>query len=124
MQEAFLHSLWKYKKLDTRQLKTTGGESVQILNTGFHNETESGPDFFKAELVINGQHWVGNLEIHIISSDWYTHKHEVDSAYDNVILHVVWEEDVSIFRKDETLIPCLELKNYISTEQVSACDSC
>jgi hypothetical protein len=123
MQEAFLHSVWKYKKLDTSQLKTTRGESIQILNTGFHNETESGPDFFKAEIVIDGQHWVGNLEIHIISSDWYTHKHEVDSAYDNVILHVVWEEDVSIFRKDETLIPCLELKHYISTEQVSACDS-
>jgi hypothetical protein len=120
MQEAFLHSVWKYKRLDFSQLKTTRGETLHILNTGFHNETESGPDFFKAEVIIDGQHWVGNLEIHIFSSDWYAHKHEVDSAYDNVILHVVWEEDVSIFRKDETAIPCLELKSYISEEQVLA----
>jgi hypothetical protein len=120
MQEAFLHSLWKYKKLKTNQLSTTHGETLQILKTGLHNETESGPDFFNAEVVIDGQHWVGNLEIHIKSSDWYAHHHETDPAYDNVILHVVWEDDVSIFRKDETEIPCLELKSYISPSQLKA----
>lgn len=120
MQEAFLHSLWKYKKLNMTQLQTTRGEELQILHTGHHNETESGPDFFKAEVVIDGQHWAGNLEIHLKSSDWYVHHHETDPAYDNLILHVVWEDDVSIFRKDETEIPCLELKNYVSTSQLAA----
>lgn len=120
MQEAFLHSLWKYKKLNVNQLKTTHGEELQILHTGHHNETESGPDFFKAELLIDGQHWVGNLEIHLRSSDWYAHHHETDPAYDNVILHVVWEDDMSIFRKDETEIPCLELKSYIAQPQLKA----
>ncbi|MBZ9779411.1 DUF2851 family protein [Psychroflexus sp. CAK8W] len=120
MQEAFLHSLWKYKKLNLSQLKTTTGEELQVLNTGLHNETESGPDFFKAEIIIAGQHWVGNLEIHLKSSDWYAHHHEIDPAYDNVILHVVWEDDVSIFRKDNTEIPCLELKHYVSEQQLQA----
>ncbi|NEV93918.1 DUF2851 family protein [Psychroflexus sp. YR1-1] len=120
MQEAFLHSLWKYKKLNMTQLKTTRGEELQILHTGLHNETESGPDFFKAEIQLDGQHWVGNLEIHLRSSDWYAHHHETDPAYDNVILHVVWEDDMSVFRKDETEIPCLELKHYISHSQLEA----
>ncbi|SDG71647.1 DUF2851 family protein [Psychroflexus sediminis] len=120
MQEAFLHSLWKYKKLNLNQLQTTRGEELQILQTGLHNETESGPDFFKAEINLGGQHWVGNLEIHLRSSDWYAHHHETDPAYDNVILHVVWEDDMSIFRKDETEIPCLELKSYISNSQLQA----
>lgn len=120
MQEAFLHSLWKYKKLNMNQLKTTRGEELQILQTGLHNETESGPDFFKAEIHLDGQHWVGNLEIHLRSSDWYAHHHETDPAYDNVILHVVWEDDMSIFRKNETEIPCLELKSYVSKSQLEA----
>lgn len=120
MQEAFLHSLWKYKKLNMTQLKTTRGEELQILHTGLHNQTESGPDFFKAEVVIDKQHWAGNLEIHLKSSDWYAHHHETDPAYDNVILHVVWEDDMSIFRKDETEIPCLELKPYVSKSQIEA----
>lgn len=120
MQEAFLHSLWKHKKIDFRDLKTSQNESLKILKTGIHNETESGPDFFNAEVIINGQRWAGNLEIHIKSSDWYAHQHEIDPAYDNVILHVVWEDDVPVFRKDETQISCLELKHYISKEQLKA----
>ncbi|WP_026302637.1 DUF2851 family protein [Psychroflexus tropicus] len=118
MKEAFLHSLWKYRRLSVNSLKTTKEEDIEILNTGLHNETESGPDFFKAELIIDGQHWVGNLEIHLKSSDWYAHHHENDPAYDNVILHVVWEDDASIFRKDESEIPCLELQNYVTASQL------
>lgn len=120
MQEAFLHSLWKYKKLNFNQLTTTQGEQLQILQTGQHNETESGPDFFKAEIILKGQHWAGNLEMHVHSSDWYAHHHETDPAYDNVILHVVWEDDMSVIRKDESEIPCLELKSYVTESQLKA----
>ena len=76
----------------------------------------AGPDFFNARLAIDNQAWAGNVEIHINSSDWYAHHHEQDNNYDTVILHVVWEDDVSIFRKDGSLIPTLELKNYVSQE--------
>ena len=73
----------------------------------------SGPDFFNAQLSIGTQMWAGNVEIHVKSSDWYVHHHETDAAYDSVILHVVWEHNMDIFRKDNHAIPTLELKNYV-----------
>ncbi|WP_347924644.1 DUF2851 family protein [Pontimicrobium sp. SW4] len=113
MREDFLHYIWKYKKFETLQLQTTGGEAISITNIGAHNHN-SGPDFFNALLVIGKQLWAGNVEIHIKSSDWYVHNHENDKNYDNVILHVVWEHDIEIFRKDKTEIPTLQLKTYVS----------
>ncbi len=58
-------------------------------------------------------HWAGNVEIHVKSSDWYLHNHHTDSAYDNVILHVVWDYDVDVYRKNNTEIPVLQLKDYV-----------
>ncbi|WP_299780136.1 DUF2851 family protein [uncultured Formosa sp.] len=113
MQEDFLHYLWKYKKFDTSKLRTVLDETIQLLHVGQHN-FNSGPDFFNAQLKIDNQLWAGNVEIHIKSSDWYVHHHEIDPAYDNVILHVVWEHDVDIFRKDNSAIPTLELKYSVS----------
>jgi len=115
MQEDFLHYLWKHKKITTTNLKTTKGEKIVINNVGEHNHN-AGPDFFNAQLKIENQLWAGNLEIHIKSSDWYLHNHEIDSNYDNVIIHVVWEHDTEIFRKDNTEIPTLELKHYVTQE--------
>jgi hypothetical protein len=119
MKEDFLHYLWKHKKIITKNLKTTTGELVTIKNVGKHNHN-TGPDFFNAQLEIGKQLWAGNLEIHIKSSDWYLHNHETDSNYDNVILHVVWEHDTEIFRKDNTQIPTLELKHYIAPEALNS----
>jgi hypothetical protein len=112
MQEDFLHYIWQYKKLDVLRLKTTDHELLDIVSVGHHN-LNSGPDFFNAQLKINKQLWAGNVEIHIKSSDWYIHNHEQDVAYDNVILHVVWEHDLDVFRKDNSQIPTLELCNYV-----------
>ncbi|PIA82273.1 hypothetical protein BFR04_10960 [Gaetbulibacter sp. 4G1] len=113
MQEDFLHYTWKHKKIDVTNLKTTNDEVITILSVGQHN-LNAGPDFFNAQLKIDNQLWVGNLEVHIKSSDWFLHNHEQDKAYDNVILHVVWEHDTNVYRKDNTTIPTLELKEYIS----------
>ncbi|WP_055435179.1 DUF2851 family protein [Lacinutrix algicola] len=118
MQEDFLHYLWKHKKITTTNLKTTKGEKIVINNVGEHNHN-AGPDFFNAQLKIENQLWAGNLEIHIKSSDWYLHNHEIDSNYDNVIIHVVWEHDTEIFRKDNTEIPTLELKHYVTPEALN-----
>lgn len=112
MQEDFLHYIWKLKKINTTNLKTTNNEVLDIVSVGQHN-LNSGPDFFNAQLKINNQLWAGNIEIHVKSSDWFVHNHEMDSAYDNVILHVVWEHDTEVFRKDNTQIPTVELKNRI-----------
>ena len=116
MTEDFLHYLWKFKKFKFSDLKTTTNESLTLQHTGWHNQNCSGPDFFDARLIIAGQKWAGTLEIHLSSSDWYVHNHENDPAYDNVILHVVWEHDVDIFRKVNTVIPTLQLKEYVTKD--------
>ncbi len=113
--EDFLHYLWKHKYLSLNQLQTTEGLEVTILNPGEHN-LNSGPDFFNAKLIIGGQTWAGNIEIHLKSSDWYIHHHEEDTAYDNVILHVVWQHDTEIYRATNNTIPALEIKNYVDSQ--------
>ncbi len=115
MKEDFLHYLWRYKKFDVLNLKTTIGETVQIISSGSYLEL-AGPDFFNAQLVLGNQKWAGNVEIHIKSSDWYVHNHEKDNAYQNVILHVVWEHDTIIFREDNSEIPTIELRDFVSAE--------
>ena len=115
MKEDFLHYLWKFKKFDGLNLKSVQGEEITIIKTGDYLEL-SGPDFFNAHIEIGNQKWAGNVEIHLKSSDWYLHNHEKDAAYKNVILHVVWENDTAIFREDNTEIPVLVLKDYVSKE--------
>lgn len=112
MQEDFLHHIWKFQKFSKTALNSEEGEPIEIAHQGTHN-FHSGPDFFNAQIKIGNQLWVGNLEIHLKSSDWYAHHHELDKAYDNVILHVVWEHDVAVYRKDNTAIPILVLKNRV-----------
>jgi len=119
MQEDFLHYLWKFKKFDHKDIKTTSNLSLSIIGYGEHN-LNSGPDFFNAKIKIGEQIWAGNVEIHIKASDWYVHRHEKDPAYDNVILHVVWEEDIEIFRKDNSRIPTLELKQLVDPIAITA----
>jgi len=92
---------------------TFNGETIQIYKAGDHNEN-SGPDFFNAKILIDNQIWAGNIEIHIKSSDWYLHQHEKDSNYDNVILHVVWQHDIDIYRENNAVIPTLELQGFTS----------
>lgn len=121
MQEDFLHYIWQHKKFNTLQLATTQNESLIIESVGTHNQN-TGPDFFNAKLIIEEQLWAGNVEIHVNASDWYVHNHENDVNYDNVILHVVWEHDTDIYRKDQTVIPTLELKQYISKEALLSFD--
>ncbi len=118
MKEDFLHYLWKFKKFDSLNLKTFNGEDITIINVGNYLEL-AGPDFFNAQLVVGNQKWAGNVEIHLKSSDWYVHHHERDEAYENVILHVVWEHDTEIFRSNNSEIPVLVLKNYVDTATVA-----
>ncbi|MFT7252020.1 MAG: hypothetical protein ACI9FW_001776 [Flavobacterium sp.] len=118
MKEDFLHYIWQNKKFDFSNLKTTQGESLILVNTGNYLQLE-GPDFFNAQLIIDNQKWAGNVEIHIKSSDWYLHNHEQDTNYDSVILHVVWEHDSDIYRKNNSTIPVLELKMLVSQEEIS-----
>ncbi len=115
MREDFLSYVWKFRKFDFLNAETSDGEKLEVLSPGSAN-LNSGPDFFNSQLRIGSQLWAGNVEIHIKSSDWYFHNHETDQAYDNVILHVVWEDDADIFRKDNSRIPTLCLQKYTSSK--------
>ena len=112
MKEEFLHYVWQYKLFSSNNLLGTKKESITVTKSGTLN-TNSGPDFLNAHLLIDGQKWVGNVEIHLKSSDWYQHHHEDDINYDAVILHVVFEDDVEVFMKNNKALPTLVLKNKI-----------
>ena len=98
---------------------TSDQSKLDIINIGKHNTEASGPDFFNAQIELGNEKWAGNVEMHLKSSDWYVHKHEQDPAYDNVILHVVWEYDVDVFRKDGSTIPTLEIADYTDKDQLN-----
>ncbi|NJB35934.1 DUF2851 family protein [Croceivirga sp. JEA036] len=115
MREDLLHFIWKNNKLRGKSLATEKGQPIEVYQSGTLN-LFAGPDFFNAKLNIGGQVWAGNVEMHIKSSDWYIHGHEADLRYNNVILHVVWENDVEVFRKDGSSIPVLELKTIVDKE--------
>ncbi len=112
MKESFLHYVWRYRHYRSRALKTFCGDSIVVLQSGMPNHN-AGPDFLCGQLRIGDQLWAGNIEIHLKSSDWYAHNHEKDPAYQNVILHVVWEHDMEVFRSDDTSIPVLCLSDYV-----------
>ncbi len=115
MKEDLLHYLWMHRLFFADGLRTSNNEEIQVISTGIHNHN-SGPDFFNAQVRIGGQLWAGNVEVHLKSSDWYVHNHENDSNYDNVILHVVWENDVVVYNSENAEIPTLELQDYVSKE--------
>lgn len=117
MQEAFLHYIWQTQRFLTTNLKTTDGEEIRVFKKGFLN-TNAGPDFTNARLQIGDVEWAGNVEVHVNAAEWYAHKHQQDEAYENVILHVVWQHDRDVFRTDGSKIPVLELVNIVSEKLV------
>ena len=119
MREDFLYHIWKFQKFNSEDLRTSEKDQLKIVNPGFQNEL-SGPDFFNAKIQIGEQLWAGNVEMHIKSSDWYFHQHETDPNYDNVILHVVWDHDVDIFRKNGSKVPTLVLKDRVESNILQA----
>lgn len=118
MQEDYLHYLWKYKLLDLSDVYTVNNAKIEVLDWGMHN-LNSGPDFFNAKVKIGNTLWVGNIEMHLKSSDWNAHKHYNDKAYDNVILHVVYEHDKAILTNNNREIETIELKDVLNYTKYS-----
>ena len=112
MTEEYLHFIWGRKRIVAPEFFTHLNEPLIIRNAGLHNTLMAGPDFSHARLVIDGLEWHGAVEIHVKSSDWYRHKHHTDEAYNNVILHVVYEHDKEVIQNGRN-IPTLELKPFI-----------
>ncbi len=97
------------KLYDMQQLRTTNGEIVTVLKPGEHN-SDSGPDFLNAKIRIGNTTWAGNIEIHVQSNEWNQHKHQHDAAYENVILHVVYENNAEVKTKKGSILPAMEVK--------------
>lgn len=107
MNEKLLHFIWQYQIFNSIALTTTQFDRLTILNPGKWNHNQ-GPDFSMARILINGEQWIGNIELHVRSSDWHLHHHDQDPNYKNVILHVVWQHDL-----DNNFIPVLELESRV-----------
>jgi hypothetical protein len=96
MKEEFLHWLWKNRFYDSGSLCDRDAGQIEVINPGEYNR-DSGPDFFNTRITVGGTDWAGNTEIHVRASDWYRHGHHTDHAYDNVILHLVHDEDTDVY---------------------------
>src|SRR5580692_9835709 len=119
MNEKLLHFIWQYRLFNQANLVTTDGEKIEIINKGNYN-TNAGADFESAKIKIGKTLWAGNVEIHINAKDWALHKHQNDKAYNNVILHVVYETDnYKAVRNNGEAISTLELKGRIKPEMLS-----
>lgn len=114
LSEDILHFVWKYRLFIGPNLCAQSGKAVRVTHTGMHNH-DAGPDFLAARMLIDDIEWSGNVEIHLRASDWERHRHHQDKAYNNVILHVVYEHDKPAYREDGTLLETLELKDRIPT---------
>jgi len=115
VREDFLHYVWQYRAFDFDGLATTAGAPVTVQHPGIYN-TDAGPDFMEAQVLIDTAEWHGPVEIHLKASDWYAHHHQEDTAYDKVILHVVWEADRPVTRSDGSEIPTLVLADRVALD--------
>ncbi len=127
--EIILQSVWKSGNLFSQQLRTVSGKPMEVLYPGFENN-DSGPDFKEAVLRIAGVLVRGDIEIHLNVSGWYAHKHDTDSAYNQVILHVISENQEGrhfIAREDgvkvEQVLVALDARTVAAWKQRQAKNS-
>jgi hypothetical protein len=115
MNEHFLYFIWQYQYFDKTDLKTTQNQMITILDVGKSN-SDAGADFYYAKVLIDDVEWAGTVEIHLKSSDWQAHQHQKNKQYNNVILHVVWEDNQPAQRQDGSVLPTIELKNRVNKD--------
>lgn len=111
--EELLHFVWQFRLFNQLELYSTDDEQIKIFQVGQCNG-DAGPDFLFSQISIDGQEWRGHVEIHVDGADWFTHGHHLDAAYNSVVLHVVYQNPVPVFREDGTPIPCMELAPLVS----------
>jgi hypothetical protein len=112
MREDFIQYIWQFQYFDKNNLQTTQKQPLVVLDKGVINR-DAGADFDLARLLIDGVEWVGSIEFHVKASDWNKHHHTGDPAYNNVILHLVWEDDKVVYREDGSVLPTLALQSKV-----------
>lgn len=108
MTEELLHFIWKYRVFEPANLSCADGALLEVIDPGLHN-TDAGPDFFNAKIKIGQTMWAGNVEIHKKASDWFAHNHHRDKSYNNVILHIVLDNDVVVHTENNRQVPVCQL---------------
>lgn len=111
--EEFLHFVWQLRLFNQLNLFSQAGEVIRIVHPGRHNK-DAGPDFLHAVVSLNDWEWHGHVEMHVDGADWNHHQHQNDTAYNNVVLHVVMHNPVPVCRADGTFIPTLVLADYLN----------
>lgn len=119
IKEELVRCIWFGQHIKKDRLFTDDGSRLEILSPGWWN-SEGGPDFKHAEILLEGKGLVkGDAEVHVLSSDWKRHQHERQSTYDTVCLHVVlWNDTQGEYIKNcgGQFIPQLTLSKYLDTE--------
>ncbi len=115
MNEALFQFIWQHSLYSAASLETTDGEQVTVMYCGKLNR-DSGPDFAEAKIKVGNTILVGNVELHIKSSDWLKHGHQHDAMYSNLVLHVLYENDVPGVAGNT---PVVVLKKHISQDVIA-----
>ena len=116
--EAFVQKLWHEQRFFDTNMEAIDRRAIRVLKPGVWNHNE-GPDFMHAEIEIDGKLHVGDVEIHVQSSEWYAHKHHLNSRYNRVILHAVFFNDDFNLRtrlQNNKRVPTLELLKWIAVD--------
>jgi len=113
MNEKLLQFIWQFRYFRSNDLFTSQGDSLKILHQGQLNVNQ-GPDFIQGIIYLNHTQWAGNIELHVLSSDWYKHGHQSDDRYLSIILHVVWIDDKPVYDGLGNPIPTLELNGLVA----------
>ena len=83
-----------------KKFRSLTGEEIEIVQFGTWNR-EAGPDFSDAAIRINGAEGIrGSIEFDLTDRNWELHKHAINSAFDDTILHVfVYPGDRTFFTR-------------------------
>jgi hypothetical protein len=109
MTEELLIFLWKHKLYAPESLVVSDGSTMEVIHPGDHNR-DAGPDFFNTRIKTGNTIWAGNAEVHVKASDWIKHDHNSNAAFQNVILHIVAENDMEITDIRGEPIPVITLR--------------
>ncbi len=116
--EAFVQKLWNEQRFFDTNMQAIDRRTIRVLKPGIWNHNE-GPDFMHAEIEIDGKLQIGDVEIHVQSSDWYDHKHHLNSRYNRVILHAVYfDDDINLRTRLQNgkRIPTLEFLKWVNAD--------
>lgn len=114
--EKHIHIIWNEFCLG-KTFSSLQNQQISIINTGQWN-LEAGPDFKDAEILIDKQKYYGKIELHLSPELWYTHGHHWNPQYDDIILHVVWQNPNKLAIPSS--IPIIELEPLMKEKLAAA----